>query len=52
MEAKEEGDWLLEIGKDEVEDQEEVLIVARISTIVFSPRNHAVGDEADKAEGA
>ena len=52
MPSNEEGERLLEIGDDEVEDQEEVLIIAGIYAIIFQPEDHAVGDEADQTEGA
>ena len=52
MPSNEEGERLLEIGDDEVEDQEEVLIIARIYAIIFQPEDHAVGYEADQTEGA
>ena len=48
METNEEGDCLLKIGEDEVEDQEEVLTVARISAIVCSPEKHAVDNAVDQ----
>jgi len=45
VETDQKCDGLLQIGENEVEDQEEVLVITWVCAIEFAPEDQAVGDE-------